>query len=101
MAFKGSAGFPKLLQSTAISASGETITHINSNINGTGTFRIMYGTAPTIGGTITWEEINTQNSNVELTNPNKVLYYRILGTSGSELYNTGITPAVQIEIISS
>ena len=91
---------PKFLQSKAIHLTGSTINQILLNLNGTGTFRIFIGTASSIGGTITWEETTVTSISFTLSNPNTVLYYRIIGSNGAELFPTGITPGVQIQIIS-
>ena len=102
ISFSGSAGFPQKILSSAIHFDNNTtITKVNIIVNITGSFHFRLGTSATIGGTITWEVITTFSSDITLTNPNKVIYYEIIGDSGAIIASVAEIPGVQITLKTS
>lgn len=96
--FGGEAGFPKTLQSEAIFL-GYVVTTVKVTLNSTGDLYFYIGTASSLTGEITWELITTFGSNVTLSNPNLVTYWKAIGAAGTTLSASGLTPAIEIEYI--
>lgn len=81
--FDFEAGFPGVLQSTCIAYDGvNTYSNVNISYNGGGTLYFLIGTADDMAGTnLTWQEV-TSDTNTIILNPNKALFYKVVGTSG-------------------
>lgn len=88
----------KIVQSEAI-FQGYLVNSIIVDLNSTGTISFFIGTAATIIGSITWEEITTFGSTVNIAAPNLVTFYKIEGEAGATILTDDLTPGVSIKCV--
>lgn len=85
--FDFDSGFVSIVYSTCIVCDTVT-TYSNVNVSASytgGDIMVSIGTSDSITGTVVWQDDITLNSTVALNNPNKALFYRIVGTTGTTL----------------
>jgi len=83
----GEAGFPTQAQSNCVYFDDKTVYSVRVTLEGieTENIRIYIGTSATITGTIAWQNNITHAQEVTLANPNKALFYIVVGVAPSTI----------------